>query len=161
MGKIIAIFIRPQAGQPTQSLPQVHAVPGRGLEGDYYYLNIGNPNRKIDASREVTLVEIESIESVRRDYKIPLDLGDTRRNLITQNVPLNHLVGKTFRVGEVTLQGIRLCEPCSHLAELTQQAVIPAFVHRGGLRAQILTEGNLRVGDSIEAFEESQSSSLE
>lgn len=161
MGKIIAIYIRPQVGKPTQMLPQVHAVPGRGLDGDHYYLNIGNPDRKTDASREVTLVEVESIESVRRDYKIPLDLGETRRNLITQNVPLNHLVGKTFRVGEVTLRGIRLCEPCSHLEQLTQKAVLPAFVHRGGLRAQILTEGNLRVGDNIQETEESQSSDLD
>jgi len=160
MGKIIAIFIRPQVGQPTRALSEVHMVPGRGLEGDHYYLKIGYPERKIDASREVTLVEIESIEAVRRDYKIPLDLGDTRRNLVTQDVPLNHLVGKTFRVGEVTMQGIRLCEPCSHLAELTQQAVLPAFVHRGGLRAQVLTEGNLRVGDNVEVSQVTRDSSL-
>ena len=160
MGKIIAIFIRPQAGQPAQALSEVHAVPGRGLAGDHYYLKIGSPERKTDASREVTLVEIEAIEAVRRDYKIPLDLGETRRNLITQDVPLNHLVGKKFRVGEVTLQGIRLCEPCSHLAELTQQAVLPALVHRGGLRAQVLTEGNLLVGDNIEVSEETRDSSL-
>src|SRR4030067_3340420 len=121
MGQIVAIFIRPQAGQPTQALSQVRAVPGRGLEGDHYYLKIGSPERKIDTSREVTLVEIEAIEAVRRDYKIPLDLGDTRRNLVTQDVPLNHLVGKTFRVGEVTMQGLRLCEPCSHLVGLAHQ----------------------------------------
>ena len=160
MGKIIAIFIRPQVGQPTQALSEVHVVPGRGLEGDHYYLKIGSPERKTDASREVTLVEIEAIEAVRRDYKIPLDQGETRRNLITQDVALNHLVGKTFRVGEVIMQGIRLCEPCSHLAELTQQAVLPAFVHRGGLRAQVLTEGNLRVGDNVEVSQVTRDSSL-
>jgi MOSC domain-containing protein YiiM len=159
MGKIVAIFIRPEAGQPTQAMPQVHAVPGQGLEGDHHYLT-ASPERKSDASREVTLVEIESIEAVRLDYGIALALGDSRRNLVTVDVPLNHLVGKKFRVGEVTLQGIRLCEPCSHLAQLTQKGVLPAMVHRGGLRAQILTEGNLRVGDIIESSEVTKDSSL-
>ena len=73
--------------------------------------------------------------------------------MITENVPLNHLVGKEFRVGHVTLRGIRLCEPCAHLASLTQKEFLPAMVHRGGLRAQILTKGIICVGDTVSNFD--------
>ncbi|MBI1847560.1 MAG: sulfurase, partial [Candidatus Rokubacteria bacterium] len=57
--------------------------------------------------------------------------------------------GRDFRVGDVLLRGIRLCEPCSHLAQLTCETVSRGLVHRGGLRAQILTEGVIRVGDVV------------
>ena len=79
-----------------------------------------------------------------------LDPGNSRRNIVTKGVALNHLVGREFRVGEVTLRGIRLCEPCGHLEELTQKGVMQALVHRGGLRAQILIDGTIRVGDTIQ-----------
>ena len=79
---------------------------------------------------------------------------ETRRNVVTRGVALNHLVGKRFRVGEVMLQGIRLCEPCEHLESLTRPGVRAALVHRGGLRAQILEGGAIRVGDSISRSEQ-------
>jgi MOSC domain-containing protein YiiM len=80
---------------------------------------------------------------------VALDPSETRRNILTRGVRLNDLVGREFSVGEVRLRGIRLCEPCSHLAGLTGRNVIPAFTHRGGLRAQILSGGTIRVGDGI------------
>jgi MOSC domain-containing protein YiiM len=64
-------------------------------------------------------------------------------------VPLNHLVGLEFQVGEVRLRGIRLCEPCAHLERLLDKPVVPGLRHRGGLRAQVLTEGVIRVGDAV------------
>ncbi len=149
-GEVVAIFIRPEASQPTQELNQVRAVPGKGLEGDYYFHRQNdNLPKPPHVSREVTLIECETLQALERDYGIVLKLGDSRRNLVTRNVPLNHFVGKEFQVGEVTLKGIRLCEPCSHLGKLTREEVQKALVHRGGLRAQILTEGILRVGDMI------------
>jgi MOSC domain-containing protein YiiM len=78
-----------------------------------------------------------------------LDPGATRRNIVTRGVPLKHLVGQQFRVGDVTLRGLRLCEPCAHLERLSHPGVREALIHRGGLRAQILTDGTIRVGDSI------------
>lgn len=146
-GEVVAIFIRPDLSQPVISLKEVRAVPGRGLEGDYYYF--GKSRKTPDASREVTLIEDETLEALARDYDIHLKAGESRRNIVTRNVPLNHLVGKEFQIGQVILRGIRLCEPCSHLAGLTSPEVLRALVHRGGLRAQILTEGTLRVGDPI------------
>src|SRR5438874_415595 len=80
-----------------------------------------------------------------KEYKLPFTHPDPRRNLLTAGVPLNHLVGKTFRVGEVVLRGIELCEPCGHLEKLTCAGIKRALIHRGGLRAQILRGGELRV----------------
>ena len=146
-GRLLSIFVRPQPGEPVLEVDQVHAVPGKGLEGDYYYAGIAP--KGTEPARELTLIEKETIQALELENRISLSPGDSRRNLLTENVPLNHLVGKEFRVGDVTLKGIRLCEPCSHLATLTQHEVLPALVHRGGLRAQILSEGTIRIGDSI------------
>jgi MOSC domain-containing protein YiiM len=152
-GELIAIFIRPDAGQATKQLSSVHAVPGMGLEGDHYFRSPNKSNKPPHASREVTLIEEETILAVVRDYGIPMELGDSRRNLVTRSVPLNHLVGRDFRVGNVALRGIRLCEPCSHLAVLTRKEYQQALIHRGGLRAQILTDGIIQVGDVVSAME--------
>jgi len=76
-------------------------------------------------------------------------VGEARRNVVTRDVPLNHLVGREFMLGEVRVRGIRLCEPCSHLQALVGLPVIKALRHRGGLRAQILTRGMIRVGDPV------------
>jgi MOSC domain-containing protein YiiM len=98
---------------------------------------------------ELTLIEAEAIEALRRDYQVELSVGDARRNIVTRDVPLNHLVDKEFCVGEVRIRGIRLCEPCDHLQKLTGKPVIKGLMHRGGLRAQILTQGTIRVGDAV------------
>jgi MOSC domain-containing protein YiiM len=95
------------------------------------------------------LIESEALSAIETEYKISLNPEESRRNIVTCNMSLELLVGKEFRVGAVTLKGIRLCEPCFHLAELTQKEVIAALVHRGGLRAQILTEGTIQIGDPI------------
>lgn len=146
-GQLLSINIRPQPGEPVLVLDEVHAVPGKGLEGDYYFAGIAP--KGIEPARELTLIEEETLQALEIENNISLSPADSRRNLLTKNVPLNHLVGKEFRVGEVTLKGIRLCEPCLHLASLTQDPVLPALVHRGGLRAQILSEGIIRIGDPI------------
>ena len=84
------------------------------------------------------------------EVTVELSAAESRRNLATRGVPLNHLVGQEFTVGAVRLRGIRLCEPCSHLAKVACREVLPGLVHRGGLRAQILTDGVIRVGDRIQ-----------
>ena len=98
---------------------------------------------------ELTLIEAEAIEALRRDYQVELAAGDARRNIVTRNVALNHLVGREFAIGDVRIRGIRLCEPCDHLQKVTGKSVIKGLLHRGGLRAQILTQGTIRVGDSV------------
>lgn len=131
------------------SVKEARAISGKGLEGDRYFTQTGTYSKKPRPDREVTLIEVEAIEALAREYKIALEPGAARRNIVTRGVPLNHLVGREFRVGDVTLRGLRLCEPCAHLERLSHSGVGEALIHRGGLRAQILTDGLIRVGDSI------------
>jgi len=149
IGRIVSIHIASAASAPTQSLDVAQAIPGKGLKGDRYFQENGTYSNRPGPDREITLIEIEAIEALENELQIKLNPGDTRRNLVTRGVALNHLVGKEFLVGDVRLKGIRLCEPCSHLASLTQPDVLPALIHRGGLRAQILTKGFIQVGDII------------
>lgn len=148
-GKVISIHISPAAEKAMQSIEQVHAIAGQGLEGDRYFLATGTYSGKPDPGRQVTLIESESIEALMQEKGIALQTGASRRNLVTRGVALNHLVGKRFRVGEVLLEGMRLCEPCTHLESLTQAGVLSGLVHRGGLRAAILEGGLIRIGDEL------------
>ena len=150
-GSVHSIHIAAVASEPTTSVDEARAVPGKGLEGDRYFNREGTYSDRHGPDRELTLIEIETIEALERDYKLKLSPGDARRNIVTRGVPLNHLVGKDFSVGEVTLRGLRLNEPCNHLASLTEEKVKQGLVHRGGLRAQILSEGVIRPGDTIQA----------
>lgn len=148
-GSVEAIHIVREAARPLEAVPEVRAVPGRGLEGDRYFHRAGTYSNHPGSGREVTLIEAEAIEAVGRESGIALAPGASRRNITTRGVPLNHLVGRRFRVGDVLLEGTRLCEPCTHLEGLTRKGILAALVHRGGLRTQILTGGTIRVGDAI------------
>jgi len=149
-GTVVAIHITAAAKRPMVAVKEVRAVPGKGLEGDRYFSRCGTYSNNPGAGRDVTLIEVEAIEALKRDYGIEVALGDSRRNIVTRGVPLNHLVGQEFRVGEVTLRGVRLCEPCSHLEGLSCKGVQRGLIHRGGLRTHILSEGTIRVGDTIQ-----------
>jgi MOSC domain-containing protein YiiM len=147
-GTVDSIHIAPAAKPSTQPIDQVEAIPGAGLVGDRYFLKQGT-FFKPEPDFELTLIEAEAIEAAQREYKVDLPPGDARRNVVTRGVPLNHLVGREFVIGGVKIRGIRLCEPCGHLEALTGLPVIKALRHRGGLRAQILTQGVIRVGDAV------------
>jgi MOSC domain-containing protein YiiM len=148
-GRVVAIHISPTAEGSMSAVDEVRAVPGRGLEGDRYFLGVGSYSDRPEPSREVTLIESEALEALARDYSCELPSGTSRRNITTSGLALNHLVGQEFHVGEVRLRGIRLCEPCNHLEAVTGKQVRPGLVHRGGLRCQILTQGQIKTGDPI------------
>jgi len=148
-GSVVSIHITPAAGQPMESVPEARAVAGRGLEGDRYSLGTGYYSDKPgEGGRELTLIETETIEALPA-LGVKLSAAESRRNIATAGVPLNHLVGREFRVGAVRLRGTRLCEPCRYLDGLTQVGAMAALIHRGGLRAKILNDGLIRVGDTI------------
>jgi len=147
-GTVESIHIASAAQGPPQAVAQAVAIPGAGLEGDRYALKLGT-FYKPEPDYELTLIEAEAIEALRRDYHVELTAGEARRNIVTRNVPLNHLVGKEFAIGDVRIRGIRLCEPCDHLQKVTGKSVLKGLLHRGGLRAQILTQGTIRVGDVV------------
>ena len=147
-GTIELIYVAPTATAPTVSVNEALAIPGVGLEGDRYALGKGTFS-KPEPDFELTLIEAEAIEALERDYNVELAPGEARRNLVTRGIALNHLVGRDFQIGEVRAHGIRLCEPCDHLQRLTGRQLIKGLRHRGGLRAQILTPGSIRVGDPL------------
>lgn len=148
-GQIVFIQIAPVASEKLISVREVQAVAGEGLEGDRYFKKVGTYSKVPGGGRQVTLIELESVEALKRDLKIELEPAQTRRNIVTRGVPLNHLVGKQFRLGEVVLQGVRLCEPCDYLESLTSKGVKGGLLHRAGLRADIIRDGTIRVGDPI------------
>ena len=151
-GRVASIYIAPGAAEAMRNVQQVQAVAAKGLEGDRYFLGLGT-FWKPKPDYEVTLIEVEALEALQRDYGIRLGPGEARRNIVTRGVALNHLVGREFQIGEATLRGLRLCEPCAHLERLTRPDVIRGLTHRGGLRAQILTGGTIKAGDRVESVD--------
>jgi len=154
-GSVVAIGITSAAAGQLTSVDEARAIAGKGLEGDRYFLRQGTFTRNPNATgREVTLIESEAIDALERDYGQKIDHLDSRRNIMTSGVPLNHLVGREFRVGEVRMRGVRLSEPCLHMASLVDEKnkdrIRTGLMHRGGLRADILNDGVIRVGDVIE-----------
>jgi len=148
-GELLAIYLAALAKQPMRAVAEARAIAGRGLEGDRYHDGTGT-YFKPQPDCQVTLIEIEALEALEIDYQLRLPAEQSRRNLLTRGVPLNHLADRFFRIGEVEFHGHRLCEPCKHLEQLSGQPVRAGLVHRGGLRAEIVKGGVIRTGDVIE-----------
>lgn len=131
--------------QPVASL-----IASVGIEGDRYAKGIdtGTYSAQPDI-REVTLIEVETLEALARDHDIKLTAQEHRRNLTTRDVPLNHLVGQRFFVGEVLLEGGRLNYPCRYIDMITKKTVCDLLEHRSGLNCRILKGGTIRPGDLI------------
>ena len=151
LGEVLSIQIAPNGADTLKNLEEIKAVEGMGLEGDRYYNRTGTYSNKHDESREATFIESEALEALANDYNIDLKGYESRRNISTRGVALNHLVGKEFKVGEeAVFRGIRLCEPCKHLEEVSGKSARKGLIHRGGLRAQIVKSGRIRIGDEVE-----------
>lgn len=130
-----------------QAVDAAEALAHTGLSGDRYALKSGTFQGKPgEAPTDVTLIEQEALEAALRDHQTEITHLMTRRNLLTVGVPLNHLVGQTFAIGDVLIRGIELCEPCRHLQKLTCKEILKPLIHRGGLRAEIIRGGTLTVG---------------
>jgi hypothetical protein len=133
-----AIHIGAEEGGELHTVESVRAVAGKGLEGDRYFFADG-----ASPGEGITLVEAEEVEGAG------LHEGETRRQITVRGVRLNDLVGRRFRVGEVECVGVELCEPCSHLESMTRPGLIKELLHRAGLRADVLTDGTIRIGDEL------------
>jgi MOSC domain-containing protein YiiM len=151
MSRVHQILISSSPSLPMEAREEVLAVPGKGLEGDRYFEGIGtfSPEEQ-KPDYELTLIEQEKIEEFARAAGLAFTAFDARRNVVTEGVDLNALVDREFMIGKVRIRGIRLCEPCNYLAKITSREVLRGLVHKGGLRAQILTPGRIRAGDVIE-----------
>ena len=152
-GSLLHIFIADKASAPMRELAEANLISDYGIEGDRYATNLGTYSVKPNPDRQVTLIESEALEALQRDYGIKFDPQETRRNLTTVGVPLNHLVGQRFRVGDVVLEGARLNVPCEYLEDVTRKKVCAPLVHRSGLNCFIKNGGTIRPGDVIEPME--------
>ena len=148
-GEVISMGIASAERADIQSKDVIEVFAGKGILGDRYYQKFEAEPDSYSPEKEITLIELEAIEALMRDHQIDLDPLQSRRNIVTRGVPLNHLVNREFVVGVVKLKGIELCEPCATLEGMTQKGIIGGLVHRGGLRAQILSDGKIRRGDSV------------
>ena len=151
-GRIISIHVAKTGGGPMETITHALIVAGRGLQGDRYHEGIGTYSNHPGSGREVTLIESETIEALKRDYGVDIGAAQARRNIVTRAVALNHLVGREFTVGEARLRGTRLCDPCAHLESLSAPGALRGLIHRGGLRAEVVSGGRIRVGDSVTAL---------
>src|SRR3989442_15966534 len=126
-GAVVSIHIAPAAGETMIDVPEVEAIPGKGLAGDRYCQQTGTFS-KPQPDRELTLIESEAIEGFRADQEIDYPAGAARRNDVTGGVPLNHLVGREFQIGQMRVRGVEMCELCSRLVHLRNKAVLPCLV---------------------------------
>src|SRR5215213_4762065 len=142
-GVVEGIYVSAKARRLPSSVESARIVAGRGLEGDRYFLGKGSFSHWRGTGRVLTLVEAEALEDVG------LDFAASRRNLVTRGISLNDLVGRRFRVGGVECLGRRLCEPCRHLEKLEGDGLMRSLAGRGGLRADVLSDGAVAVGDPV------------
>jgi MOSC domain-containing protein YiiM len=149
-GELLFIHIAPAGSAPMQSLEEARFEAGVGIEGDRYATRLGTYSHKHHVDRQATLIEVESLEALARDREIDLSPDEHRRNLTTRDVPLNHLVGRYFRVGDCVLYGGRLNAPCAYLEEMVGKKVMAPLLNRSGLNCRIIVGGVVRVGDRIE-----------
>jgi hypothetical protein len=145
-GRVQEIWVSSSAGEPARDLARARALAGRGLDGDRHVTGTGTFPSGLPGSA-LTLIEAEVCES----FDPPLGPDDHRRNVVTRGVALNGLVGHEFTIGAVRCRGMRLCEPCTVVQRYAGRPVLRDLVHRGGLRADILGDGDIQVGDDVRA----------
>jgi MOSC domain-containing protein YiiM len=155
-GRVEVLAIAAEAESPMRQVTAARSLPGRGLEGDRYAKAAGTftPRSGKGLGYDLTLIAAEVLDDLTLADGRSLGYTDARRNVVTRGIDLNALVGRRFRVGDVECIGRRLCEPCAHLERLTRPGILRGLIHRGGLRADILTEGSIRAGDDIQPVED-------
>ena len=144
-GVVEQITISPQPHELPSPVDEVEVVARQGPRGDRKFA----PKPMQRRGKDLTLIEAEALEGLRADTGIDLTHEESRRNVLTRGVRLNDLVGRRFRVGEVECEGVMLNEPCTHLESLTYSGVQDGLENRGGLRANVLSGGTIKVGDEV------------
>ena len=147
MSTVVHIFVASRRGAPMSAEKCVEALTEGGLTGDRY----SELKNRRSPDYQVTFIELENIEAFTQATGLPLTPEMPRRNIITRGIRLNGLCGKRFKVGRARFEGLELCEPCSLFASRTHREVLQFFVGKGGLRARIVSGGEIRVGDAIKA----------
>jgi len=149
-GSVVEIWTACDAGSPMQAQESATAIADVGLSGDRYGTQDGSFSRPDDGpDRQLTFIAKEELVWLQETHGIDMTAADSRRNILTEGVHLNSLVGQRFSVGEVEVEGMRLCQPCKQLADILGFDFAHLMVNRGGLNCRILTSGTIRVGDAV------------
>jgi len=152
-GELVSIHVCESAGKEMTEIQEAELVAGRGIVGDRYSSATGTFSEQLPGpDHELTLVAAEEVARFSESLGRDLGPGELRRNLVTRGIELNELVDREFTIGKARARGIRLCEPCAYLARLVGPEVLPALLHRAGLRATIVESGTIRPGDCIETL---------
>ena len=147
MSKIIEIGITKESNKEIEKVKFIDVVAGKGIKDDRYY------NDVTEERKQLTLIESENIDYYNKVFNTNFKYLEFRRNLVTQNIQLNDLIGKTLIVGEIKIKAHDLCRPCKNLQEkLGKDNIIKEFLRRGGLRCEILNSGNIKIGDNIKTI---------
>lgn len=150
-GTVELIAVAAEAEGAMTVVTSAEAVAGRGLRGDRYERKAGTFSDPEGRGYDLTLIEAGALEGLNAGG-VGLAPAEARRNLVVRGIELDGLIGRRFRVGEVECFGQRRCEPCAHLERLTRPGVLRGLIHRGGLRADVLSGGQIRTGDRVEAI---------
>ncbi|TFV76951.1 MOSC domain-containing protein [Blastococcus sp. CT_GayMR19] len=149
-GTVEGLAVAPAAEAPMQLLEVAQARAGHGFEGDRYAAGAGTFSSRGGRrpGYDLTLIAAEVLDEMATAGQ-PLEFAGTRRNVLTRGIDVNALVGRRFRIGDVLCEGRRLCEPCVHLDRLSGPGILRPLIHRGGLRADVLTDGEIRLGAPV------------
>ena len=144
MSQVIQIGIHESKGDEVRAIDTIEAIKGKGLVNNRHFKE-NNEKRS-----QITLIEIENINYYNNISKTLIPSINFRRNIITSGLRLNELLNKEFYIGKVRVKAHDLCRPCKYLQELLKQNnIIKEFLHKGGLRCEILTSGKICIGDKI------------
>jgi MOSC domain-containing protein YiiM len=150
-GVVRHLHITPRAFLPMRAMPELRLIEGKGIDGDRYMIGReeGFYSHRPEEGRQVTLFEHETLVALKRDHNIDLGPEEHRRNVTVAGVPLTHLVGRQFWLGETLLESTRLSIPCRHIEEITGKAIFDPLINRSGLNCKILKGGTVRIGDAV------------
>ena len=149
-GKVVSLFIVDRSAEPMKKVDQLAALAGQGIEGDRYLLGTGTYSKKPEPGRQVTLIQSEVLNSLNKRFNITVKPKESRRNVLTEGIEINDLIGKEFLVGTVRLRAHRLTRPCKYLENLLgQPGLYSELWDHGGISCEILTDGVIEEGDII------------
>jgi MOSC domain-containing protein YiiM len=147
-GRVVSLYIAPQPSKPMVSVDEVRAFADRGLEGDRFFRESWKAANRPD--KAVSLIEEETVQAASAELGAEAFSEKTRRNIVTRGVPLVQLLDREFTIGNVMMRGIRLFEPCNHLEKISKvSGIFRVLEHRSGLKAAILSDGVIRIGDPV------------
>ena len=149
-GIVVALFTVDRRAAPMKKVEQLYALAGRGIEGDRYFLGTGTYSKSPEPGRQVTLIKSEVLESLKNKSEINVKPEESRRNILTQGIEINDLIGTEFYVGTVRLRAHRITQPCLYLEKLLgQPGLYKELWDNGGISCEILSEGIIKEGDII------------